>query len=189
MSSEIIDDWLHFYLQNEIKAHFGDTKVILTLDNAGPHPQDLGHNNDQIEVKLLPPNTTPLIQPMDMGVIYTFKRAYMNRYYNKMMDHVLHLPDNDDPIVAFSKTYNIRDCIYDIAKAWDSVDKPLIHKCFENLLSPDSYLFEYNVKYHRNDQWTGLDFRGFEAASDASDAKLIQMPTCRKYLFAGILEI
>ena len=100
----------------------------------------------------------------------------MRIYYNKMMEHVLHMPDNDDPIAVFSKTYNMKDCIFDIAKAWESVDKPLIHKFFVNLLSPDSYLFEYNVKYHRNDQWTGLDFRGFpESASDASDAKLIQM--------------
>ena len=100
----------------------------------------------------------------------------MRIYYNKMMEYVLHMPDNDDPIAVFSKTYNMKDCIFDIGQAWESVDRPLIHKCFENLLSPDNYLFEYNVKYHRNDEWTGIDYGGFDPASDASDsAKLIQM--------------
>ena len=104
MSTEIIDHWFYFHLMDDIKEHVGDQKVILTLDNAGPHPEDLGLNNDQIKVKFLPPNTTPLIQPMDMGVIYTFKRAYMRIYYNKMMEHELHLPDNDYPIASSSKT-------------------------------------------------------------------------------------
>ena len=35
-----------------------------------------------------------IIQPMDQGVIYPFKKSYMNIYYGKMMDHVMGQPDN-----------------------------------------------------------------------------------------------
>ena len=86
MSTKIIEHWFFIHLKDEIKAHYGDQKVIMTL----------------------------------------------NRYCEKMMDHVMGHPDNYDPIAEFSRTYTIKDCIYDIAEAWDSVGKSLINKCFEN---------------------------------------------------------
>ena len=159
-----------------IIAHYGeDRKVILALDNAGPHPEDLGLRSDQIVVKFPPPNTTPIIQPMDQGVIYCFKRAYMNIYYDKMMDHVMRQPDKDDPIEAFSKTFTIKDSIYDIAKAWDSIGIPLIHKCFESLLSPVDYVKEYNGIYNRNEDWDGIIFRGFSLINDPRMLQLRQL--------------
>ena len=43
MSREIMTHWFIFHLDPEIKAHYGENvDVILTLDNAGCHPPDLG---------------------------------------------------------------------------------------------------------------------------------------------------
>ena len=73
----------------EIKAHYGENiDVILTLDNAGCHPPDLDTVLEHVEVRYMPANTTPIIQPMDQGVIYTFKKAFMDINYNKMIGYV-----------------------------------------------------------------------------------------------------
>ena len=75
-------------------------------------------------------------------------------------------PDKDDPIEKFSKTFTIKDSIYDIAKDWDSIGIPLIHKCFESLLSPVDYVKEYNGIYNRNEDWDRIIFRGFSLIND-----------------------
>ena len=51
-----------------------DFKALLIIDNAPGHPTDLTHPN--VQVVILPPNTTSIIQPLDQGIISTFK-AYL----------------------------------------------------------------------------------------------------------------
>ena len=50
------------------------------LDNAPTHPpgleNDFVHEFNFIQVKYLPPNTTPLIQPMNQQVIANLKKLY-----------------------------------------------------------------------------------------------------------------
>ena len=73
MTTDILNEWFYNYFIPEVKAHYGNRKIILTLDNASSHPTDLGVSESQVEVRYLPANTTPLIEPMDQGVIYTMK--------------------------------------------------------------------------------------------------------------------
>jgi hypothetical protein len=44
--------------------------VILFLDNAACHPKVAVSN---VKITWFPANATSILQPMDMGVIYTFK--------------------------------------------------------------------------------------------------------------------
>ena len=60
----------------------------------------------------------------------------MDIYYNKMIDYVLLHHEADDSMTDFSRSHNMKDCIMDIGDAWGTVEKPLIHKCFEKLLCP-----------------------------------------------------
>lgn len=48
-----------------------DFKVLLLVDNAGGHADDLSY--DGVQIEFLPPNTTSLIQPMDQGIIRVLK--------------------------------------------------------------------------------------------------------------------
>ncbi|XP_064121715.1 tigger transposable element-derived protein 1-like [Macrobrachium nipponense] len=50
-------------------------KCLLIMDNAPAHPPGLDEFKF-ITVKFLPPNTTPLIQPMDHQIILNFKKLY-----------------------------------------------------------------------------------------------------------------
>ncbi len=52
-------------------------KILLVLDNAPGHPSHLADLHPNVKVVFLPPNTTPLIQPMDQGAIAAFKANYL----------------------------------------------------------------------------------------------------------------
>ncbi|XP_023213594.1 uncharacterized protein LOC111616408 [Centruroides sculpturatus] len=58
-------------------------RCLLLMDNVPSHPpnleDDLDSEHDFIKIKFLPPNTTPLLQPMDQQVISNFKKLYI--YY------------------------------------------------------------------------------------------------------------
>lgn len=54
-----------------------DRKILLLVDNAPVHIHR-GMNLCNVSILKLSPNTTPLFQPMDQGVIAFLKHAYMN---------------------------------------------------------------------------------------------------------------
>ena len=49
-------------------------KVLVLLDNASVHDYKLKYSN--IEFLYLPPNTTSRLQPLDAGIIASFKKQY-----------------------------------------------------------------------------------------------------------------
>ena len=51
-------------------------KALLILDNAPGHPEPHEFNTEGIKVVYLPPNTRPLIQSLDQGIIRTFQAHY-----------------------------------------------------------------------------------------------------------------
>lgn len=54
--------------------------ILLVMDNVPAHPpglqDDLLEGFKFIKIQFLPPNTTPLLQPMDHQVISNFKKLY-----------------------------------------------------------------------------------------------------------------
>ena len=55
-------------------AHKGK-KVLLLMDNAPLH-KNLDMELENIEICMLPPNTTSHYQPLDVGLIAAFKKRY-----------------------------------------------------------------------------------------------------------------
>lgn len=94
-------------------------KVLLLLDNAPSHPVNLSDISEKVRVDFLPKNTTSLIQPMDQGVIATFKAYYLRRTFRQMIRAV----DSDINLTIreFWKRYNIKDAIDNIAESWKEV--------------------------------------------------------------------
>ncbi|KFM74273.1 Tigger transposable element-derived protein 4, partial [Stegodyphus mimosarum] len=71
MISELFKEWLKDW-DRELQCQ--SRKVLLLLDNCAAHPHLDCLKNIQLE--FLPPITTTLVQPMDMGIIRNLKTLY-----------------------------------------------------------------------------------------------------------------
>ncbi|CAI9725464.1 transposable element-derived 1 [Octopus vulgaris] len=81
-------------------------KILLLIDNASGHP-DLEHPN--VKVVFLPPNKTSLIQPLDQGVISTFKSYYIQRTFEYIIDEL----EKDGTLSIFQawKKFTLINCV------------------------------------------------------------------------------
>nr|CAI5870029.1 unnamed protein product [Callosobruchus analis] len=70
MTTEIMTSWLKRF---DEKMRKQNRKVLLFLDNATSHPKVTLEN---VKIIFLPPNTTSHCQPLDQGIIHSFKIAY-----------------------------------------------------------------------------------------------------------------
>ncbi|GFU69648.1 tigger transposable element-derived protein 1 [Trichonephila clavipes] len=87
MTTAIFTEWFNNCFVPEVEACMKekslDFKVLLIVDNAASHPQ-LEHPN--IQLVFHPPNTTSLIQPLDQGIIATFKKYYIKTTYKFILN-------------------------------------------------------------------------------------------------------
>ena len=58
-------------------------KVLLLIDNCAAH--SISGNYSNIEIHFLLPNATSVLQPMDQGVIKSFKAHYRRRLLNRLL--------------------------------------------------------------------------------------------------------
>ena len=58
---------------------FEVTNALRKMENAPGHPAQLEDFYPNVKVVYLPPNTTAPLQPMDLGVIASFKAYYLRR--------------------------------------------------------------------------------------------------------------
>ncbi|BFZ04012.1 hypothetical protein BsWGS_07051 [Bradybaena similaris] len=79
----VFEDWFVNYFMPSVERYCVSKgipfKVLLVLDYAPGHPAQLGDFNPNVKVVYLPPNTTDLLQPMDQGVVASFKAYYLRR--------------------------------------------------------------------------------------------------------------
>ena len=100
--------------------------VCLLVDNCSAHPSNVELTN--IVVKFLPPNTTSLMQPMDMGVIKNWKGHYRNRLSTRIIAALDANPDKRALDVV--RNVSLLDALYLAKEAWDLVSLRTIKNCF-----------------------------------------------------------
>ncbi|GFY04232.1 tigger transposable element-derived protein 1 [Trichonephila clavipes] len=87
MTTAIFTEWFNNCFVPEVEAYMKekslDLKVLLIVDNAASHPQ---LENPNVQLVFLPPNTTSLIQPLDQGIIATFKKYYIKITYKFILN-------------------------------------------------------------------------------------------------------
>nr|XP_045581449.1 tigger transposable element-derived protein 1-like [Procambarus clarkii] len=85
----------------------------------------------KITIKFLPPNTTPLLQPMDQKVIANFKKLYMKALLERCVD----VTDNTGlTLKEFWKNhFNILGALRLIDKAWEGVTRRTLNSAWRNL--------------------------------------------------------
>jgi hypothetical protein len=102
----------------------------LLLDNAPSHPsaEELKTPDGKIFVMFMPPNVTPLIQPMDQNVLRLTKLYYRNSLLTSII-----LKKNN--IAEALKSLTLKDAVLTISAAWNKLEQSIIKKCWKNVLS------------------------------------------------------
>ena len=129
MTSEIMDDILAS-LNQRLKRE--DRHILLLLDNAPCHPRDYQDSStfSNIKVVFFPVNTTSRLQPLDAGVIQSFKCQYRAL----LIKHTLAAIDSSASLSTFdiAKSVDILTATRMIKLAWHKVKEDTIIKCFKN---------------------------------------------------------
>ena len=134
MTSASFKDWLvNFFIPFAKKYCSSQNisyKILLIIDNAPSHP-DLSDIDPNIKIVFLPPNTTSLLQPMDMGVISIVK----TNFKHLLLDIAIKTAaGNDMKFLEFLKLFSIRNAIMLFGKAWESVPKSAMTGVWSKLL-------------------------------------------------------
>lgn len=107
-------------------------KALLLLDNAPSHPPatDLVEVTDdgQIWVMYMPPNVTPLIQPMDQNAIRLTKLFYRNSLLTKIFT------SNVKDINQSLKDLTLMDAVELLTDAWAKITTVSLRNCWNKIL-------------------------------------------------------
>ena len=108
MDSDLFQDWIR---EQGKKFDSQNLKVLLIVDNCPAHPEIGGLK--AIELCFLPPNTTPITQPMDQGVIRSLKAKYRSR----MTQQIIKAIDANKSIPKV----NVLDAMKMLTVCWEDV--------------------------------------------------------------------
>ena len=122
MNSGVFEDYLK--QMNRTMKRQG-RHILLFIDNVPSHPH-LEYSN--IKLVFLPPNTTSLIQPMDQGIIQTFKLKYRKRQLQHVIAQAELYPSKSGTEVL--KGITLFECIFWCKVAWEAIAPETIQKCF-----------------------------------------------------------
>ncbi|XP_071328990.1 tigger transposable element-derived protein 1-like [Trachinotus anak] len=126
-------DWFKHCFIPEVKRYLRgkglDFKVLLLVDNAGGHADDLAY--DGVQIEFLPPNTTSLIQPMDQGII----RACKTLYTRNTLQHLVEAMDSDQDfsLKDYWRGYTIASCLQNIQRAIQEMKTETLNACWKKL--------------------------------------------------------
>ena len=100
----------------------------MLLDNAPVHP----HVDSLTTIKLvfLPANTTAGTQPLDAGIIRTFKSIYRKSLVQHMIEHSEDCQEDEMTAGEIIKTLHVSNSINWISQSWDLIQEQTIINCF-----------------------------------------------------------
>ncbi|XP_050298400.1 jerky protein homolog-like [Anthonomus grandis grandis] len=138
MTAGIFKEWFKEIFVPEVrkflKKHGLPEKALLLLDNAPSHPpvEELLSDDGLIQVMYMPPNVTPLIQPMDQNVIRLTKLHYRSMFLAMVV------ANKSKDMNVIIKQYNLRDAILNLSRAWNKLEPATIKKCWKNIFESQS---------------------------------------------------
>lgn len=100
------------------------------MDNCPAHPGEEELVSGDTKTMFLLPNITPLLQPMDQGVLENLKHNHKNKLLNTLINAIDEGEDGVD-----SNKISIKESVYMSAEAWDEVkSSEIVEKVIELLV-------------------------------------------------------
>ncbi|XP_068247841.1 tigger transposable element-derived protein 1-like [Palaemon carinicauda] len=160
-------EWINICFGRTVKKYLEEKhllmKCLLVLENAPAHPlflhEDIVAQYSFIKILYLPPNTTPLLQPMDQQVISIFKKLYTKYLFKRCFDII----DSTNLILHqfWKEHFDIVICLKMIDRAWQEVSRSTLNSAWKKLW-PDAA--------------SARDFKGFHADQTEDDFKNVEDP-------------
>lgn len=122
MTAEFFSDFMRNLNTEMMKAR---RKIIVFIDNAACHPH---LELENVKLEFLPPNATSELQPMDQGIIQSFKLQYRKMLLNQSVEYIDKLAAN---VEAVAPSINQLDAVNWLSCAWNNVKTSTISKCFQ----------------------------------------------------------
>ena len=115
----------------------------------------VANNYSNIKIVFFPPNTTSVLQPLDLGVIKAFK----SHYRKLLMSHIVAKIDSAQSVKDIVNSLTIIPAVRWIAEAWKMVCPLTIRKCFRNsgMLAKDFSTISRDVTAESEDPFAGLE--------------------------------
>ncbi|GBM84642.1 Tigger transposable element-derived protein 1 [Araneus ventricosus] len=131
--------WVNLVFGPSVKKYLQENNLpmqaLLVLDNASAHPPNLEDDILEefkfIKVLYLPPNTTPILQPMDQQVISNFKKLYTKHLFRRCFE----VTENTNLTLReyWKDHFNIVVCLRMIDQAWLSVTTRTLTSAWKKL--------------------------------------------------------
>ncbi|XP_068211756.1 tigger transposable element-derived protein 1-like [Palaemon carinicauda] len=127
----IFIEWINVCFGPAVKNYLEENDLplqcLLVLDSAPAHPPDFS----LIKVLYLPPNTTPLLQPMDQQVIANFKKLYTKHLFKRCfkVTESTHLTLSE----FWRGHFDIVQCLKTIDTAWNEVSRRTLNSSWMKL--------------------------------------------------------
>lgn len=126
MNAQLFLYWLECFNKSLVAAN-PSRKIILLIDNATSHTSAMKYQHffPSITLLPLPPNSTSITQPLDVGIIAVFKHNYRQLMIKKR----LQVPAENTQAITKEKVSNY-DAWHLIVAAWKCVKPASIKHCF-----------------------------------------------------------
>ena len=139
VTRQFFTEWVNLVFGPAVKKYLLEQnlplKCLLILDNAPAHPpgleEDILDEFKFIKVLYLPPNTTPILQPMDQQVISNFKKLYTKHLFQRCFE----VTENTNLTLRefWKEHYNIVICLKIIDIAWQGVTRRTLNSAWKKL--------------------------------------------------------
>jgi hypothetical protein len=183
MNRKIFSEWYrNYFLQSVIKRQLKKgrrQKTLLLLDNTKlMHDlNDLNGKDKFVTVTSIPLNISPLRQPMNCGIIASFKR----KYRRELMQTLATLPlcNTEDVLIDMHEKLDMWDCCRIVHSAWVYVDDDILKNAWDGLLKRDiSWSEQYGSKMQHDTVKTVEWFNRLPGCEQCDEATVLNWFDC-----------